>query len=315
MSESWTGVIDDINDAIKSGLLVQPDGLSGYSGDALMGSLQRVAARQAANGVGDYLEVGVFQGLTLLSVAAATTGAAYGIDNFAQFDQNGENKGLVEARQNHNKLENAYLINEDYEDALETLASHIGDGPIGTYFVDGPHDYRSQLICLMLALPHLAQGAVVFVDDCNYRHVRLANRDFLVTNPDWALLFEAYTEAHPKNTAGQAAEAARSGWWNGVNIMVHDPERSLPRILPPTLRNRLMAENEHVVQASRYGAIAPEAMMVIDAALSGQDTNGVLSYLQQRLAATPQPLLGMYPAMNTWSAGLTSGRFATDQPS
>ena len=91
------------------------------------------------------------------------------------------------------------LIERDYEDALEALGNHIGDTKIGLYFVDGPHDYRSQLMCLLLATPFLSESAVIVVDDCNYPWVRLANRDFLISNPSFKLIFEAYTECHPGN--------------------------------------------------------------------------------------------------------------------
>ena len=94
------------------------------------------------------------------------------------FDPEKKNLSIVEERLTKLQLDNAFIINNDYEDALENLRHTIGDKKIGVYFIDGPHDYRSQLMCLELALPYLHEQAVIIVDDSNYRNVRQANRDF-----------------------------------------------------------------------------------------------------------------------------------------
>ena len=182
----------------------------------MVGALQRVAQYQEQLNQGAYLEVGVFQGLTLLSVAGVLSKSrAFGVDTFAQFDEDGRNRRLINERIDLNQLKNVSMIEHDYEDALEALTEHIGDTKIGLYFVDGPHDYRSQLMCLLLATPFLSESAVIVVDDCNYPWVRLANRDFLISNPSFKLIFEAYMECHPGNMSEQKVALARKGWWNG----------------------------------------------------------------------------------------------------
>lgn len=248
-----------IRESQTGGLLLDSPGLTGYSGTRLMGTLQRLA-RLHADKDQCYLEVGVFQGLTLLSVANAIRdrGQAYGIDNFAFFDPENKNFDLVKARREQLGLSNAHLINRDYEDALHSLPEHIGDRKIGVYFVDGPHDYRSQLVCLLFALPYLADDAIIVIDDCNYRHVRQANADFLRSHPEFKLLFEAYTPAHPDNMTDRQLEAARNGWWDGVNILVRDPNNELPQNFPPTHRHRGLYENEHKIHSSRF----PEAALL-----------------------------------------------------
>ena len=179
------------------GLEKKAKDLSGFSGEKLIGTLQRLMQYHNFLNSGCYLEIGVFQGLTLLSVASVIKGNVYGIDNFSQFDQHNENYNLVIERAKSNDLTNINIINCDYEDALENLNSYIGDQKIGVYFIDGPHDYRSQLVCLQLAKFYLSKYAVIIVDDSNYEHVRLANRDFLLANPEFKLLYEAYTDCQP----------------------------------------------------------------------------------------------------------------------
>ncbi|AGY57854.1 class I SAM-dependent methyltransferase [Gloeobacter kilaueensis] len=256
-------VIDAIKAAEAEGLLsADADGiLTGFSGKKLVGALQRIASLFAEQAGVCYLEVGVFQGLTLLSVASACRSLpSYGIDNFAFFDPEGKNLAIIKDRMAQLNVQNAVLINKDYEDALETLSTEIGDRKVALYLVDGPHDYRSQLMCLELVIPYLHQQAVIVVDDSNYRHVRQANRDFLVTHPEFKLAFEAYSACHPVNASAVQQQESRNGWWNGVNIIVRDLEQLLPPMYPPTERDRKLFENEHIVHAAAMAEYAPEAV-------------------------------------------------------
>lgn len=89
-------VIAAISASESSGRLKTLEGVGGLSGDKLVGALQRCAALDPSSA---YVEVGVFQGLTLASVAAAAPAkSCFGIDNFSQFDPDGVNKSVVERR-------------------------------------------------------------------------------------------------------------------------------------------------------------------------------------------------------------------------
>jgi len=249
--------VDQVTQCIQASesdgsIMERTEVLSGYSGKKLYGTLQRLAKEILTEDT-CYLEVGVYQGLTLLSTAMVAPERTFiGIDNFAFFDPEGKNKGIVEARTQTLGLTNTKLVNMDYEDALEQLDKHLDGKKVGIYFIDGPHDYRSQLMCLQLIQPYLSDDAVILVDDSNYRHVRQANRDFLFTNPSFKLIFESYTPAHPMNLRGEEKTAALEGWWDGINIIVKDSKDELERIYPPTLRSRTLYENEHLLQAAQY---------------------------------------------------------------
>lgn len=258
-------IIDDLLEAIsaaeRDGALVDWDHnvLSGFSGSKLVGALQRLTSL-LVNKDSCYLEVGVFQGLTLLATATANRSiSCYGIDNFSLFDKRGENLGIIQARTAALELDNTQIINTDFEEALIDLFRWTHGRKVGVYFIDGPHDYRSQLLCLEFALPYLAPNAVIIIDDCNYTHVRQANKDFLLMHPDFALAFEAYTRCHPQNMPHEEHELARRGWWDGVNIVVHDPSRYLERAYPPVSGPTLYA-NDHIVHSARSAELAVEAM-------------------------------------------------------
>lgn len=232
--------------------------LTGFSGIKMIRLLQELTTLYVQEDNTVYLEVGVFQGMTLLSSASATELPCFGIDNFNFFDPKKQNRGIIEERRKKLQLENAHLINLDYEDALENLPKHIGeDKKVSIYFIDGPHDYRSQLMCLQLIMPYLSENAVIIIDDSNYQHVRQANRDFLATHPAFKLLFEAYTNCHPMNMTAQQKNEATQGFWDGVNVIVKDSENVLPQVFPATERSRALFENDHLIHSSRksHGAV------------------------------------------------------------
>ena len=64
-------VIDDLKQSESRGRLTSLDGVTGMSGDKLIGFLQRCALSAGRDSDAAYVEVGVYQGLTLASVAAA----------------------------------------------------------------------------------------------------------------------------------------------------------------------------------------------------------------------------------------------------
>lgn len=242
-------------------------GLDGISGDKTVGLLQRLASIFSDDDTACYLEVGVFQGLTLISAALeAPSLPCFGIDNFATLDPDSKNLGIVEARISTFGVTNAQLINMDFEEALESLERYIGDRKVAVYFVDGPHDYRSQLICLTLIKPYLHEHAVIVIDDANYPDVRWSTRDFLLGHKDFRLAFDAYSPGHPANLSGDVKTLQEAGWLNGVNVLVRDPDHALADMVPPTNdHERCLFLNEWLVHRLRLAELAPEALMLADA--------------------------------------------------
>lgn len=286
--------------------------LSGYSGNKIIASLQELTKLFIDIKDSCYLEVGVFQGLTLLSVANACPSIpCYGIDNFAYFDPDNKNFNIVKQRMQQLSVKNAHILNKDYEDALESLETYIGTQKIGVYFVDGPHDYRSQLMCLELARPLLHEQAVIVVDDCNYSHVRQANRDFLIVHPEYKLIFEAYTPCHPKNMTPQLEKEAREGWWNGVNILARDTHNKLKCVYPPTNRSRQLYENEHITHASSVSEYLPQAIQVVEDIDNFNPLRIVrgFTHLYSSLRTSKMQRRHLFKSMNTHSEDLPSFNF------
>jgi len=306
-------LIKAIQSSELNGLLETPPllgELTGFSGKKLLGVLQRFS-KLFENQQEDtcYLEIGVFQGLTLsLTALSSKNFSCYGIDNFAFFDPDKKNLSIVEERLAKLALDNAFIIDKDYEDALENLRDNIGDKKIGVYFIDGPHDYRSQLMCLELALPHLHEQAVIIVDDSNYRHVRQANRDFLITHPEFKLLFEAYTPCHPVNMSENEKEEAINGWWDGVNIIVRDKYKELSVLYPETERSRTLYENEHIVHASQLAELTPQSISLLQYLYQGNFLRFIASSfkLYRLLRREKSKYSNRFKGTNTYSNRLTT---------
>ena len=284
--------------------------LTGYSGKKIITLLQQLSELFAKKDpLACYLEVGVFQGLTLLSVARDIPSfPCYGIDNFAFFDPDKQNFNLIQERKVKLNINNAHLINQDYEDALANLQSVLGNKKIGVYFVDGPHDYRSQLMCLQLAKGYLHENAVIIVDDSNYSHVRQANRDFLVTHPEFKLVFQSYTPCHPKNMDVQERkETAENRWWNGINVLVKDPNNKLETIFPPTVRERKIYENEHFIHSCRLAEDVPEIIKLAQVLVNEKNPIKYLYRMKRlisKITQANQEHNHRYITMNTYSKNL-----------
>lgn len=161
-----------------------------------------------------YCEVGCFQGATLIGAMLGHAGRrAYAADNFSQFDPEGENRGLLQRNLAAFDLVEAVQFHcLDYEDFLHQLRGYRI--PLGVYFYDGAHDYRSQLLGLLLAAPLLAHRALIVVDDGNWPAVKQAVWDFIAVQPECRLLFELPT---PRNRD--------PSFWNGLYVLGWDIER------------------------------------------------------------------------------------------
>lgn len=270
--------------------------LSGFSGEKFLSCLRDLAVRFVDEN-NCYLEVGVFQGLTLLNVAnEIKKHKVYGVDNYAFFDPQKENLSIVEERIKKLELENVQLLNMDYEQAFRNFNDYVSE-KIGLYFIDGPHDYRSQLMYLLYAIPHMADESVIIVDDCNYRHVRQANYDFLVTHPEYKLAFQAYSPAHPNNKTKEELKSSKAGWWNGINILVRDKENVLDVMYPPINEDKSLFVNDHTLQAIKHPRNIPKFIPLIN----------ILSGIMNKKWKPEESFNGEFDKLNTFSRDLTKG--------
>ena len=260
----------------------------GFSGAALMELLVELTAL-LCDERNAYTEVGVYRGLTLSTVASRTGAPSVGIDDFSLFNADASNRTTVEQRLTEAGCTNVTLADMDFEVALGSWQG-LGHGAdaIGVLFIDGPHDYRSQLVGLLLGRPVMRDGGVIVVDDANYAHVRQASYDFVTAFPDWALVAEITTVGHPDVVTPKQHAAARAGWWNGVHVLQHDPANVLPRLGPEGVDLHPHVAS-HDVFRHRFGPAALAALegyVQAEARLPDRDAAGaVLLEVLDRLIA------------------------------
>jgi hypothetical protein len=286
-------------------ILFKDPSLSGFSGNKIIALLQNLSTcLNPDNEI--YLEVGVFRGLSLLSVSKVFNGQTYGIDNFSQFDIEKKNFDLINDHITRLGLTNVNIVNSDMEAGLQNLPEYIHEKRIGLFFIDGPHDYRSQLMCLLLAKPFLSENAIIVIDDSNYRHVRQANADFLILFPSFKLVCEHYTSAHPMNMSQDDRNEAIKNWWNGINVIVNDTQNILPEKRIRTFDLRNLFYNDHKIHSSRYADCAPEAMTVTHVLKPFRPLKLILRLinLYKRIKKSDPVFHGKYRHLNTWSDDL-----------
>ncbi|MBD2541300.1 tetratricopeptide repeat protein [Coleofasciculus sp. FACHB-SPT36] len=163
-----------------------------------------------------YCEIGCYQGSTLIgALLDHPERMAYAVDNFSEFDQSGENLDkLINNLSSFDIQDRVYFCNQDFEEFLLELREINPDDKIGVYLYDGAHDYRSQLLGLLLIKPFLAEKALIIIDDSNWEAVRQANWDFMAANPECELLLELLTPGDGYHT-----------FWNGIQVLSWDANK------------------------------------------------------------------------------------------
>lgn len=154
-----------------------------------------------------YLEVGVWTGSTFISACWGHQIDATAVDDFSQFNETGnaEQCFLANCRAlMHNKIK---LLNRPFVEYDHwELPGHVD-----TFFYDGGHEWRDHYDAIRHAAPHLAEEAVIVVDDSNIPGVIEATRQGiysagLETLREWEL-----PAAHNGDT---------EQWWNGLYVAV-----------------------------------------------------------------------------------------------
>ena len=174
-----------------------------------------------------YCEIGSFQGATLIGALVGNTArSGLAVDNFSEFDPHGHNLAALR----HNLIQfgmagQVQFFNHSFEEFFARLCG--SQSQIGVFFYDGAHDYRSQLLALLLARPFLAHRSLIVVDDSNSASVRQATWDFLASHPKCRLLLDLPTPANCHPT-----------FWNGLRVLAWDHEGNFGYDWPTLQRAR-----------------------------------------------------------------------------
>ena len=145
-------------------------GAKTYSNREALDELARLAAATSTDHA--IVEIGVFRGGSLRTMAESTTAPVYGIDAWGMDDlyqgDSGESGGKYDgdqdmetARKLTEHLDNVTLV-RDYSSCA---AANYDGPPIGTLYIDAEHTYEAALADYRAWKQHLAPNAVVAFDD------------------------------------------------------------------------------------------------------------------------------------------------------
>ena len=153
----------------------------------------------------NYVNIGCWEGFSLISGMIGTNCNVYGVDNFSQF--NGPKKQFYK-NFNKYKKKNHYFYNLDYKVFFEKKWKK--NKKIHLYFYDGNHSYQDQLESLIIANKYFVKGSIAIIDDTNIPDVERATMDFLKLNPNkFEILINKKTHSNGHYT-----------FWNGLIIIM-----------------------------------------------------------------------------------------------
>jgi hypothetical protein len=176
-----------------------------------------VASMLADEGAGEcYLEIGTFQGKSLVAALKGNPGVkAFACDNFSEFDESGVNQSALEENlRRYGLAERVRFFNMDFRKLLAGWREQ-GLPTIGGYFYDGAHDKSSQYDGIKHVEPHLADRALVIVDDWRFAKDSQSYAE--------AGTMQAVSESSSKWKLLHVLPARFNGdldqWWNGLGIL------------------------------------------------------------------------------------------------
>lgn len=195
-----------------------------------------------------YCEVGTGQGLTLIgALLNHPDRAAYAVDNLSVDDPNGESLALLMENLTQFQLqEQVYFCDQNCEDFLFDLREAGTSDRIGVFFYDGDHDYRSQLISLMLAREFLADKALVIINQANWATPKQAIADFLSLNPEATILLDLSTTVSSNSSL---ETSFRNSFGNGLIILSWDLQCKSFRADDHGQQSQLKYRQESVITA------------------------------------------------------------------
>jgi len=170
-----------------------------------------------------YLEVGTWQGLTLLSAALGNFGrTCIGCDKFRLWGRY-TGWGLTARRalgRNIGRYSGRTADILFYAMSSQRLfAERRISSPVGVYFYDGDHSYQGTHDNLVAAAPFLSERSVVLVDDWNDPVIRAGAVDGLCD----AGLRVLWKRELP-------GDHSRAAWWNGLAVFFVEKGPSAARL-------------------------------------------------------------------------------------
>jgi hypothetical protein len=184
-------------------------GVPGYSSPRVRHLLNNLCRFPACR----YLEVGSWQGATILSASYRNPGGFLAIDNFSEFGGPREeflaNRGRWRADCRFEHLD---------ADCWTVAPRQVG--PVNVYFYDGGHAEEDQYRAFSHFEPAFTDPFIAVVDDWNWDRVRFGTqRAFSALGFQSLALWQLWSPV----------QSNLDGWWNGLLVAVVSKRQDRPK--------------------------------------------------------------------------------------
>jgi hypothetical protein len=185
---------------------------SEFALEGMSSKKNRIFLNELIKGGDKYLEIGVWRGSTFVAALFKNKPEyAIAIDNFSQFDPNGNNLEKFKRAMIERNITDFTLLNTDCFNVAPNLQDYILNKNFNVYFYDGGHTEQDQYAALFYYYLTLANDFIFIVDDWNWEPSRVGTRRAfadlgLKVHKEWELF----------NEGGGNKDA----WWNGLYIAV-----------------------------------------------------------------------------------------------
>lgn len=194
--------IDDAQ-ALKSKLTPEAMTGEGYSGKCVRHLVNNLAAAFTP-----YVEVGCYQGSTLIAAGWGNKGLILGIDNFS--DETKPGQYMVETRRRF-LCNLAKWSGEARPAFIDGSCWDVALSGVQCCFFDGDHSEQSHYDSIDKLYGWFDQVFVFAVDDFNRENVRTSTQAAIASR-GLSIHFSAWL--------GRNGTDDREGWWNGVGVYV-----------------------------------------------------------------------------------------------
>jgi hypothetical protein len=153
-----------------------------------------------------YVEVGTYQGGSLISALRDNEALAIGVDSFSEFKETNDIGLTTRNLFDFGVLKRVTLLNMRFQEFFEKYPI---PSKIQVYYYDGAHDYETQLAGMEAAWGFLAPGALVIADDYTYPEVTLAVNQFManhINDVKFQFMFDPI-------------QSTDETWWNGCVVL------------------------------------------------------------------------------------------------
>jgi protein O-GlcNAc transferase len=153
-----------------------------------------------------YVEIGTYQGGSLISALLGNNAQAVGVDSFHEFTATNSKAITRHNLEAFGMSDRVALFDMRYQDYFGSVST---DFKIAVYNYDGEHGYEPQLAGMEAAWSHLRKGSVIIVDDYFYPEVTRAVNQFIANHVDRVKVLLIVDSLNETNAPDPV-------WWNGI---------------------------------------------------------------------------------------------------